>query len=69
MQRASSLTNLNGKPLIVLTADAGHDATWQSARARSPSVLLGQSKMTEFLYLGHLRLEAEKCPDIWPHRS
>jgi hypothetical protein len=28
-------------------------------QARSPSVLLGQSKMTEFLYLGHLRLEAE----------
>ena len=26
---------------------------------RPPSVLLGQLKMTEFLYLGHLRLEAE----------
>src|SRR5215204_2922020 len=61
MQRASSLTNLNGKPLIVLAADAGHVATWQSARARSPSVLLGQLKMTEFLYLGHLRLEAENA--------
>src|SRR5215212_2984504 len=26
-----------------------------------PSVLVGQSKMTEFLYLGHLRLEAENA--------
>jgi len=26
MQQASSLTNLDGKPLLVLTADTGHDA-------------------------------------------
>jgi pimeloyl-ACP methyl ester carboxylesterase len=32
MQQASSLTNLDGKPLIVLTADTGHDANWQSAQ-------------------------------------
>jgi pimeloyl-ACP methyl ester carboxylesterase len=32
MQQASSLTNLDGKPLIVLTADTGHDAKWQSAQ-------------------------------------
>jgi pimeloyl-ACP methyl ester carboxylesterase len=30
MQQASSLTNLDSKPLIVLTADTGHDAKWQS---------------------------------------
>jgi hypothetical protein len=29
MQQASSLTNLNGKPLIVLTADTGNAAGWQ----------------------------------------
>jgi pimeloyl-ACP methyl ester carboxylesterase len=32
IHQASSLTNLNGKPLLVLTADTGHDATWQSAQ-------------------------------------
>jgi pimeloyl-ACP methyl ester carboxylesterase len=32
MQQASSLTTLGGKPLIVLTADTGHDATWQAAQ-------------------------------------
>jgi hypothetical protein len=32
IHQASPLTNLNGKPLIVLTADTGHDATWQSAQ-------------------------------------
>jgi len=30
--QASSLTNLSGKPLIVLTADTGHDAKEQSAQ-------------------------------------
>jgi hypothetical protein len=31
MQQASALTNLNGKPLIVLTADEGiNDDQWQS---------------------------------------
>ncbi|HEY5846014.1 MAG TPA: alpha/beta fold hydrolase [Microlunatus sp.] len=29
MQQAASLTNLNGKPLIVLTADTGNAAGWQ----------------------------------------
>jgi hypothetical protein len=29
-----------------------------------PSVLLGQLKMTEFLYLGHLRLEAEMPAEV-----
>jgi pimeloyl-ACP methyl ester carboxylesterase len=29
MQQAAALTTLNGKPLIVLTADTGHDAGWQ----------------------------------------
>jgi pimeloyl-ACP methyl ester carboxylesterase len=29
-QQAASLTNLNGKPLIVLTADEGNDDKWQS---------------------------------------
>ncbi len=29
MQQAAALTNLNGKPLIVLTADTGNDAGWQ----------------------------------------
>jgi pimeloyl-ACP methyl ester carboxylesterase len=32
MQQASLLTNLNGKPLIVLTADTGNDANWQAAQ-------------------------------------
>jgi pimeloyl-ACP methyl ester carboxylesterase len=30
--QASLLTDLNGKPLIVLTADTGNDAKWQSAQ-------------------------------------
>lgn len=30
--QASLLTDLDGKPLIVLTADTGHDATWQPAQ-------------------------------------
>jgi pimeloyl-ACP methyl ester carboxylesterase len=29
MQQAAALTTLNGKPLIVLTADTGNDAGWQ----------------------------------------
>ncbi len=29
MQQAAALTNLHGKPLIVLTADTGNDAGWQ----------------------------------------
>ena len=29
MQQAASLTNLDGKPLIVLTADTGNDAGWE----------------------------------------
>ncbi len=32
VHQASSLTDLSGKPLIVLTADTGHDAKWQSAQ-------------------------------------
>ena len=32
MQQASALTSLNGKPLIVLTAGRGNDATWQAAQ-------------------------------------
>ena len=32
MHQASFLTNLDGKPLIVLTADTGNDAKWQSAQ-------------------------------------
>jgi pimeloyl-ACP methyl ester carboxylesterase len=32
IHQASSLTNLNGKPLIVLTADTGQEATWQAAQ-------------------------------------
>ena len=31
-RQASDLTDLHGKPLIVLTADTGHDATWTSAQ-------------------------------------
>ena len=31
-QQAAALTDLQGKPLIVLTADTGHDAKWQSAQ-------------------------------------
>jgi hypothetical protein len=30
--QASLLTDLDGKPLIVLTADTGSDAKWQSAQ-------------------------------------
>jgi pimeloyl-ACP methyl ester carboxylesterase len=32
MQQAASLTNLDGKPLIVLTADTGNAAGWQQAQ-------------------------------------
>jgi pimeloyl-ACP methyl ester carboxylesterase len=32
MQQAASLTDFGAKPLIVLTADAGSDATWQTAQ-------------------------------------
>lgn len=31
-RQASDLTDLHGKPLIVLTADTGHDAAWTSAQ-------------------------------------
>ena len=34
MQQASALTSLNGKPLIVLTADEGADDQWQSKQDR-----------------------------------
>jgi hypothetical protein len=35
MQQASALTSLNGKPLIVLTADEGNnDDQWQSKQDR-----------------------------------
>ena len=32
VQQAASLTSLDGKPLIVLTAATGHDAEWQAAQ-------------------------------------
>ena len=32
VQQAAAVTDLNGKPLIVLTADGGNDAKWQSAQ-------------------------------------
>ncbi|HEU5485505.1 MAG TPA: alpha/beta hydrolase [Microlunatus sp.] len=32
IQQASALTDLGGKPLLVLTADTGHDATWWAAQ-------------------------------------
>lgn len=32
MQQAAALTDLNGKPLIVLTADTGNDDAWRSAQ-------------------------------------
>ena len=32
MQQAAALTNLNGKPLIVLTADTGNDEEWRAAQ-------------------------------------
>ena len=34
VQQASALTDLGDKPLIVLTADTGHNPTWQSAQDR-----------------------------------
>ena len=34
VRQAASLTALDGKPLIVLTADTGHDASWQAAQAQ-----------------------------------
>ena len=36
MQQAAALTDLDGKPLIVLTADTGNDAGWRSAQDRWP---------------------------------
>ena len=32
MQQAAALTDLSGKPLIVLTADTGNDEAWRSAQ-------------------------------------
>ena len=32
MRQAASLSTLERKPLIVLTADTGHDAEWQAAQ-------------------------------------
>ncbi len=32
VQQAAALTDLHGKPLIVVTADTGNDAAWQSAQ-------------------------------------
>ncbi|HEY5846445.1 MAG TPA: alpha/beta hydrolase [Microlunatus sp.] len=32
VQQAAALTDLHGKPLIVVTADTGHDAAWQAAQ-------------------------------------
>ena len=34
MQQAAALTSLNGKPLIVLTADKGNDDQWQAKQDR-----------------------------------
>jgi pimeloyl-ACP methyl ester carboxylesterase len=34
MQQAAALTSLNGKPLIVLTADEGNDDQWQAKQER-----------------------------------
>jgi pimeloyl-ACP methyl ester carboxylesterase len=38
MQQASSLTSLNGKPLIVLTADKGSDGQWQAKQDHMASL-------------------------------
>lgn len=32
VRQAAALTGLDGKPLIVVTADTGHDSTWQAAQ-------------------------------------
>jgi hypothetical protein len=32
VQQAAALTDVHGKPLIVVTADIGHDAAWLSAQ-------------------------------------
>ena len=34
VRQAASLTDLDGKPLIVLTADTGHDDAWRAAQAQ-----------------------------------
>jgi pimeloyl-ACP methyl ester carboxylesterase len=43
MQQAASLTNLNGKPLIVLTADTGNAAGWQQAQDRMATLSTNSS--------------------------
>jgi len=43
MQQAGSLTNLNGKPLIVLTADTGNAAGWQQAQGHMATLSTNSS--------------------------
>jgi len=43
MQQAGSLTNLNGKPLTVLTADTGNAAGWQQAQGHMATLSTNSS--------------------------
>jgi hypothetical protein len=47
MHQAAAVVDFAGKPLIVLTAGRGHDATWQAAteQARHPSVGTARSEV------------------------
>lgn len=45
-RQASSLTDLDGKPLIVLTADTGHDAKWQAAQEQMTALSTNSAHRT-----------------------
>ena len=43
MQQAASLTNLDGKPLVVVTADTGNAAGWEQAQDRMATLSTNSS--------------------------
>ena len=43
MQQAASLTNLDGKPLVVVTADTGNAAGWEQAQDRMAALSTNSS--------------------------
>jgi pimeloyl-ACP methyl ester carboxylesterase len=43
MQQAASLTNLDGKPLVVVTADTGNSAVWEQAQDRMATLSTNSS--------------------------
>jgi len=46
VQQAASLTDLHGKPIVVVTADTGHDAAWQSAQRQLATLSTNSQQRT-----------------------